>query len=98
MSRVSLDGLEPGMRTARPVVNKSGMVLLGEDTELSAELIDRIRNMDVDAVWVHGSSKPSLPLEEMRAAIDSRFRLVVDDPVMTVIKAALVKHIEALYE
>lgn len=98
MPKVPVENLEPGMRTAKPVVNASGMVLLGENTELTPELIDRIRNMAVEVIYIHGSSKPSVPLETYLATIDSRFRLVGHEPHMDVIKAAIHKHIEALYE
>lgn len=98
MSKVTPDSLEPGMKTAKPVVNTSGMVLLGENTELTPELIDRIRNMDVDSVYVQGSSKPPVPIETQLADLDNRFRLVSDAPCMDIIKNALRKHFEALYE
>lgn len=98
MSKVTPGSLEPGMKTAKPVVNTSGMVLLGENTELTPELIDRIRNMDVDAVYVHGSSKPPVPIEALLADLDNRFRLVSDAPYMDIIKNAIRKHVEGLYE
>ena len=64
MPRVSPSGLTPGMITARSVVNGNGMVLLGQDTELTAELIDRIKNMNVDAVYVLGTAKPSGSMDD----------------------------------
>lgn len=98
MSKVTPGSLEPGMKTAKPVVNTSGMVLLGENTELTPELIDRIRNMDVDGVYVHGSSKPPVPIETLLADLDGRFRLVGEAPYMDIIKNAVRKHVEGLYE
>lgn len=98
MSKVTPDSLEPGMKTAKPVVNTSGMVLLGENTELTPELIDRIRNMDVDSVYVQGSSKPPVPIETLLADLDNRFGLVRDAPYMDIIKNAIRKHVEGLYE
>jgi len=98
LSKVTPDSLEPGMKTAKPVVNTSGMVLLGENTELTPELIDRIRNMDVGSVYVQGSSKPPVPIETQLADLDNRFRLVSDAPYMDIIKNAIRKHVEGLYE
>ena len=98
MPKLSPSGLEPGMITARSVVNGNGMVLLGENTELTAELIDRITNMDVDTVYVLGTTKPTRPKDEALAEIDSRFRLVGDDPNMAAIRKAVLKHVESLYE
>ncbi len=98
MPRVSTSGLEPGMITARSVVNGNGMVLLGENTELTAELIDRIKNMNVDTVYVLGTAKPLKPMDELLAEIDSRFRLTRDDPNMDTIRKAAARHAESLYE
>ena len=98
MPKVAIDSLEPGMRTAKPVVNNNGMVLLGENTELTAELIDRIRNMDVDGVHIHGSARPSRSLEDFIADVDSRFLNVEGDPLMDIIKRAIHSHVEGLYE
>ena len=98
MPKVPVENLEAGMKTAKPVVNASGMVLLGENTELTPELIDRIRNMAVEGVYIHGSSKPSVPLMTYLATVDNRFRLVGSEPHMDVIRAAIRKHVEALYE
>ena len=97
MPRVSPSGLEPGMITARSVVNANGMVLLGENTQLTAELIDRIKNMDVDAVYVQGTTRPSKPRDEFLVEIGNRFRLVRDDPNMDTIRKAVLRHIEGLY-
>ena len=98
MPRLIPSSLEPGMITARSVVNANGMVLLGENTELTAELIDRIKNMNVDAVYVLGTTTPDITREEFLADINNRFRLVADSPAMNTIKNAIIKHVESLYE
>ena len=72
MPKIAPGSLEPGMKVAKPVVNTSGMVL-PERTRSHPELIDRIRNMEVDGVWVQGPSKPSVPIEEAVAELDRRF-------------------------
>jgi hypothetical protein len=54
MSKIALDKLEAGMKLAKPVENSSGMVLLGENTELTVELIDKIKDMGIDSVYVRG--------------------------------------------
>jgi hypothetical protein len=96
--KIAAGSLEPGMKTAKPVVNTSGMVLLGENAELTPELIDRIRNMEVDGVWIQGLSKPSVPMEDALGDLDRRFRLVAGQPHMDIIRKAVRKHIEGLYE
>jgi hypothetical protein len=98
MSRISPKDLEPGMKTARAVENKSGLVMIGENTELTASLIEKIRSMDIPSVYVHGAAKALQPKEEILSGIDSRFKNVEAEPYMGVIKKAVVEHIESLYE
>ena len=97
MPKIDPGSLEPGMKTAKPVVNTSGMVLLGENTELTTELIDRIKSMEVDAVHVHGTSAPLRPKEALLAEIEGRFRLAGNDPNTDTIRKAVMRHIESLY-
>lgn len=97
MPKVAIDNLKPGMKTAKPVVNNNGMVLLGENTDLTAELIDRIRNMDVDGVYIQGTARPSKSKDEFLSEIEGRFRNVEGDPRMEVIKRSIQIHIEDLY-
>jgi hypothetical protein len=52
VAKIALDKLEAGMKLAKPVQNASGMVLLGENTELTAELIDRIKSVGIDSVYI----------------------------------------------
>lgn len=97
MSKVAVDKLEPGMKLAKPVENSSGMVLIGENTELTGELIARIKSMDLDGVYIHGMSRPSVPMEVMLSELDERFRPVENEPYMDVLKGLLREHIESLY-
>lgn len=98
MGKVAIDNLMPGMKTSKPVINNNGMVILGDNTELTAELIDRIRNMNVDGLFIHGDSRPSKPKEDLLEEIDSRFRFVDSEPLMEIIKRAIHTHVEGLYE
>jgi len=97
LSKVAVDKLEPGMKLAKPVENSSGMVLIGENTELTGELIARIKSMDLDGVYIHGMSRPSVPMEVMLSELDERFRPVENEPYMDVLKGLLREHIESLY-
>jgi hypothetical protein len=56
--KIAPDKLEPGMKLLKPVRNRSGMVLLGEGTELTAELIEKVRDMDADSISIQGISPP----------------------------------------
>lgn len=98
MAKIAVDKLEPGMKLAKPVENASGMVLIGEGAELTMETIDRIRNLEVDGVYIQGMTKPSTPVEEMKSELDRRFQNVIDQPNMDMLKRVLLRHIESLYE
>ena len=98
MSKIALDKLESGMKLAKPVENSSGMVLLGENTELTVELIDKIKDMGIDSVYIQGMSKPSVPIEVMLSDLDERFKTVENEPYMDVLKKVFKEHIESLYE
>ncbi len=98
MSKIALDRLEAGMKLAKPVENSSGMVLLGENTELTVELIDKIRDMGIESVYIQGMSKPSTPIDVMLSQLDERFKMVETEPHMDILKKALKEHIESLYE
>lgn len=97
MPKITPDKLEPGMKLLKPVMNRSGMVLLGEGTELTAELIEKIKDMDADSISIHRTSSPSMPKEESLSALDRRFKSVEEEPYMDVIKKILKEHIEGLY-
>jgi hypothetical protein len=91
------DKLEPGMCLAKPVLNKGGLVMLAEDTELTAALIEKIKDMDVGGVYVRGLSQPSIPKEEMLAQLDKRFENVETAPYMANLKNLMREHLESLY-
>lgn len=97
MPRLPPTDLEPGMKLAKPVTNESGMVLLKEGTELTDSLIDKLRNMGVDAVYIKGTSRPALPMEEMLSLLDKRFIRAEGDSNMAIIKKVVREHIEGLY-
>ena len=99
VQKVPIDKLKAGMKLARPVTWKN-LILLSKDTKLTDTLIDKIRNREIDTVYVYGSygSQPTKSKEEELAQLDKRFRYVEDKPYMRLIKKAVREHIESLYE
>ena len=99
MIKVMPDKLQPGMRLAKPVMNKAGMALLGEGTELTETWIARIQDMALEgAIYVEGKLEMEVPMEEMLAALERRFQSAQGNPRMEIIKSAAEKHIRNLYE
>jgi len=95
--KITPDKLKPGMKLLRPVTNRGGMVLLGEGTELTAALIEKIRDMDADSIFVQGISPPSTSKEDALSDLDGRFKSAEGKPYMDIIKKVLREHIEGLY-
>jgi hypothetical protein len=98
MARVSSRDLKPGMKLIRAVENKNGLVMLGEDTELTASLIEKIQGMDVASVYVQGDVRMLPPKEEQLADVINRFKKVENEPYMALVRTAVQEHIESLYE
>lgn len=98
MPSISSSKLTPGMKLAEPLVNKEGLVLIGENTELTEALIEKIREMDIQAIRVQGAPKVLPPKEEVLARLERRFRNVETIAHMDVLKRLLTEHIEGLYE
>lgn len=98
MARISIDNLKPGMKLARPVTNKGGMVMLAEDTELTIALIEKMRDMDIQGVFVQGMSGPDGTKDEVLSGLEDRFSSAPDEPRLAVLKKIMRDHLEGLYE
>jgi len=98
MPKIPSIKLEPGMKLAKPVIAKNGMVILGEGTELNETWIERIRDMEIASVFIDGPPIQTIPKEDALASLDERFALVFDKPCMKIIKQYVKEHIERLYE
>lgn len=98
MPKIQVAKLEPGMKLAKPIVAKSGMIMLGEGTELSDTWIERIKDMDIATVFIEGAPIQAIPKEEALANLEARFAKVEGKPYMNLIKKTVKEHIEGLYE
>jgi hypothetical protein len=85
------------MKLAKPL-SKGSMIILGEGTVLSEAWISRISDMGCERVFIDGPSEQPIPMEEALAALDARFRGVLDKPHMREIKEIVQEHIEGLYD
>ncbi len=94
MARFPVADLTPGMRLSRAVHTDSGMVLIGEGTELTEAHINRLRTMDIESVQVELERRPDKTREEMLAELDERFRKSLDSVYMKRLKKIFVEHID----
>ncbi len=90
--------VQPGMILSKPVVNDFGVILIGEGTQLTDSIIQKLKNMNVSVVHIEGDSKMQKPKEEILSEVEARFKNTEDKPYMRTIKKLLIKHIERLYD
>lgn len=86
------------MRLARGITNEGGITLFSEGTILSEPQINRIKDMNIDAIYIEGSSAPAVPIGEEIALLDVRFKRADNDPNMLKLKNMVRQYIQALYE
>jgi hypothetical protein len=98
MPKIPVAKLEPGMKLAKPVVAKNGMVMLGEGTELTEKWIERIQDMEIASIFIDGPPVQTISKEEALANLEARFASAEDKPFMNSIKKLVQEHIEGLYE
>ncbi len=99
MIKIDADKLQQGMRLAKPILNRAGIVLLSEGTELTESWIRRIQDMELgETVFIEGKAEMDVPLDDMIAALEKRFQTAMGNPHMETIKRAAERHIRRLYE
>ena len=90
MQKIPLELAAVGMKLAKPVVNKRGMTLCSAGTELTEELLERLKRMEMTRITVEGHSvdtgETEKSLGQQMAELDTRFRNVEGDPLMSKIK------------
>lgn len=92
MQLIPISLAAPGMvlcREVRRSDNPDGPPICGRGVELTASLLERLRRMGVETVFVEGRPvhvEGEATLEEMLAALELRFRKVEADPRMQRLK------------
>ena len=90
MQKIPLELAAPGMKLAKPVINKRGMTLCGAETELTEELIERLTRMEVKRITVEGhpvdTGETEKGLSQKIDELHTRFKDVEGDPLMSKIK------------
>jgi hypothetical protein len=98
MQDVTLERAKAGMKLARPVTNKRGIILYGVGAVLTADIIARLSEIGVDQITIDGNPPSTaheqeslrLQVEELNA----RFRYVEGDPLMDKIKNLILKQLK----
>lgn len=96
MKKISIDRVKPGMKIVKEIVNEAGMVVVPAGKELTDSLINKLIMMDISHVYVEGE-KELPPKEDILKGIEKKF-IRAEDSKTTIIKKALLQHIEELYK
>ena len=70
MKFVPTDKLKSGMRLAKPIFNKTGVLLYDRDTKLNRQGINSIKNFDLIGVYVLEPAEPLPPMSEEDRAFE----------------------------
>lgn len=94
MPRIPLSEAQPGQKLRRPAATRAGMIMVQPGTELTAAIIDRLRNLGIDSVFVEGSGRGTEKSpEEIRREIQERFRGHEHDAWMMELKEIVLKRV-----
>lgn len=64
MQFVKTDNLKIGMRLARPIYNKKGVLLFERDSKLSAQAIESVKNFNLLGLYILEPAEPVPPMTE----------------------------------
>lgn len=83
MRYIKINHVRPGMRLARPIYNKNGVMLFERDTHLTPQGINSIRNFGLWGLYILEPAEPVPPLSDEDVELDryltvSTFRLKDD--------------------
>jgi hypothetical protein len=100
MRSITIDLLAEGMAVAKPVMQDSGRVLLTSGVLLTRGLVERLRSLGVQHVWVEGEGPGEGGLSEEAArelerVLEERFVDVSRDPLMRQIREIVQKRLRA---
>ncbi|MEI6125522.1 MAG: hypothetical protein WCQ99_03110 [Pseudomonadota bacterium] len=98
MQRIPIEKAVRGMVTAKSVLNETGVVLIGQGTELTDGLIEKLKSLDIQNVIVKGRpldlGVEEKGLEQLYKELEDRFGLVASDKLCTQIKELIKKDLK----
>ncbi len=99
LQRVPIIMVRPGMILAKPVNNEKGMTLCAVGTELTANIIEKLKKMDVRVVTLKGHPVDmgiqEITPEEKISKIEDKFSVFKDNAIMDRLKEAIEKAVLA---
>lgn len=64
MKFVGMESLKPGMRLARPIYNKKGVLLFERDSKLTAQNIESVKSFGLLGMYILEPAEPLTPMSE----------------------------------
>lgn len=64
MQFIEMSDLKPGMRLARPIYSRQGVLLFERDSRLNAQVIDSVKNFGLLGMYILDPSEPLPPMKE----------------------------------
>lgn len=99
MSRkIGIDDLKPGMKLARALTSRAGILLLPDGAILTESQIRILRTMNIEKVSIVGPPMPQISKDQALSDLDRRFHKAESKPAMMFVKKVVREHIESLYE
>lgn len=65
MRKVPIWALEPGMRSARPIYDSQGIMLLNSGIEIKREYIDHLQKLGITAIYIEDNIIPDVMIEDV---------------------------------
>lgn len=96
MPKVSLKDAQPGQKVAKAVTTRTGLIMVQPGAELTTSIIERLRNLGIDAIFVEGAKLgPDKPLDESLKELDDRFTGHEDNSWMMALKRIVAQQLKA---
>lgn len=95
--RIAIKSAEEGMVLARTVLNNQGIALCAEGTPLTADLIERLLQMEVTGIWIRAEKDLSYQsYRDLKAGMEKRFACATDgNALLGKLKKVLLNRLEA---
>ena len=98
MQRIPVDKAAPGMIIAKPVLTEIGVVLVGQGTELTDGVIEKLKSLEIQNVIVKGrpldTGDEERGLEQLYKELEERFSLATSDKLCIQIKDCIKKDLK----
>lgn len=95
MQKIPVSKAIKGMVLAKPVLRDTGVVLMGENTELNEMLIEKLQDLDIKNIVVKGrpldTGGEEKTLDQLHAELDERFSMISSDKLAMQIKEVIKK-------